>query len=136
MQLCSRVLFGVTLLIVAAIVFTPGPPAPEEQQRLARWFDEVHRTWMPGWITFGLTEFAANIVMFAPLGFFGALAVTSRRALVIPACAAFSVAIELVQGLALPGRDGTWHDVVANTVGAALGWAIAVAVTRRRPATT
>lgn len=129
-MLVARLLLVATVVTVAVIVFTPGPPDALGQQRLARWLDAVHRTWMPGWITFGLIEFLSNVVMFLPLGLFGALALRGRRYLVIPGGAALSGTIELVQQLALPGRDGSWQDIVANTVGAVVGYLLALAVLR------
>lgn len=37
---------------------------------------------------------------------------------------AFGIVIELVQSQ-IPGRDADWHDVVADTVGIVIGWALA-----------
>ncbi len=42
-----------------------------------------------------------------------------------------SAAIELTQGLALPTRVPSWADVLANSLGALLGAALAVALRRR-----
>ncbi len=129
--LVARLLLIATVVTVAVIVFTPGPPDAEGQQRLARWLDAVHQTWMPGWVTFGLIEFASNVLMFLPLGLFGALALRSRRYLVVPACLALSCLVELVQWLGLPDRDGSWRDILANTVGALIGYLVACLVLRR-----
>ncbi|WP_162891361.1 VanZ family protein [Aeromicrobium sp. A1-2] len=77
-------------------------------------------------------EFGANIVLFVPLGILSML--VARRAgwhRVAAAAFALSGAIELAQGLGLPGRTGAWQDVIANTTGAALG-AAGVFVAQRR----
>jgi hypothetical protein len=126
----ARVLLTVTVALIGLIVFTPGPPDASGQQRLRLWLDAVHRTWMPGWITFGLVEFAANVLMFVPLGLFGMLALRRRSWLVIPALALVSGVIELVQRLALPQREASWLDVLANTIGAAAGYGLALVMTR------
>ncbi|AWB90822.1 VanZ family protein [Aeromicrobium chenweiae] len=77
-------------------------------------------------------EFGANILLFLPLGALllallprlGWLRVTALAGL-------FSIAIELTQTVARPGRTGSVADVVANTTGAALG-AVLVALWLRR----
>lgn len=129
--LVARLLLIATVIAVAIIVFTPGPPDADGQQRLAQWLRAVHRTWMPVWVTFGLIEFASNVVMFLPLGLFGALALRARRYLVVPACVALSGLVELVQWAGLPDRDGSWRDILANTVGALVGYLVALALLRR-----
>jgi hypothetical protein len=126
----ARVLLAATVVVIGLIVFTPGPPDASGQLRLRLWLDAVHRTWMPGWITFGLVEFCANVLMFIPLGLFGALSLRDRRWLVIPLLAVTSAVIELVQRFALPQRDGSWHDLMANAVGAAAGYGLALLVAR------
>jgi glycopeptide antibiotics resistance protein len=126
----ARVLAAVTVVVIALIVFTPGPPDASGQQWLRMWLDQVHRTWMPGWITFGLVEFCANVLLFAPLGLFGALSLRERRWRVLPLLAAASGVIELVQRLALPQREASWLDVLANVIGAAAGYGLALLVAR------
>jgi len=127
----ARALLAATAIVVAVIVFTPGPPDESGQRALAAWLDRVHTTWMPGWITFDLIEFASNAVMFLPLGLLGALAMTGRRWVTVPACAALSSAIEVVQSLVLPEREGSWQDIAANSLGALIGCLLALALLRR-----
>jgi glycopeptide antibiotics resistance protein len=63
-----------------------------------------------------------NVILFAPFG--GALALLGRRHLAATlAGLALSAAIETIQ-LAIPGRTTSTADVVWNTLGAALGWAL------------
>lgn len=128
--MAARVLLAVTVVLIGLIVFTPGPPDASGQQRLRLWLDAVHRTWMPGWITFGLVEFAANVLMFVPLGLFGTLAIRRRRWLVIPVLGLASGVIELVQRLALPQREASWLDVLADIMGAAAGCGLALLLLR------
>ena len=61
------------------------------------------------------------------LALFAALAATARwrsgpRVLVLLAVAAYAPASELVQAGLLPDRSGGPYDVVADLLGAALGW--------------
>ncbi|MBS1907077.1 MAG: VanZ family protein [Actinobacteria bacterium] len=81
---------------------------------------------------YAVLEFAANIVLFAPLGMLLALAWRRASAVVlIAAGGAGSVAIELVQ-LAIPGRFSALSDVIANTLGTAVGVLLVRAIGRHR----
>ena len=67
-------------------------------------------------------DLLGNVAFYVPLGIL--LAVSLRHCrwyAVLAAAPALSAALELAQHLWLPGRHGTPRDVVANTVGAALG---------------
>lgn len=128
----ARGLLAVTAVVVAIIVFMPGPPDEAAQLRLARWLDQLHGQGLPAWISFALVEFLSNVVMFLPLGFLGYLAVPRRTWVVMPTLMLLSAAIEITQTLALPRRDGTVQDVVANTLGAVLGWLLAHLLLRHR----
>jgi glycopeptide antibiotics resistance protein len=74
-------------------------------------------------------ELVANIVLFMPFGALAMLVAPRVRWswVVVGGCVA-SGCIELVQAVLLPGRTGSVQDVVANTLGAALGAAVVVAV--------
>ncbi|MDN6555246.1 MAG: VanZ family protein [Acidipropionibacterium acidipropionici] len=106
---CTLVLAAV----IGVIVFTPDPGAGPG---LAPWL-----------------EFAANIVMFLPVG---AVAWWWRRSVPrnVAVGLAATVFIETVQGLFLPHRVADPRDVVANTAGALFGslvcWQIARILTR------
>lgn len=81
-----------------------------------------------GWI-----EFAANVVMFVPLGFLLTLLLRNHWYGVVLALV-LSAGVELAQ-LVIPSRQPSLRDVVANVLGAAVGAALAwVIVLRRRPA--
>ena len=133
--LVARLLLLSTAVLVAVIVFTPGPPDEAGQRALAAWLEHMHQGWLPGWVSFGLIEFLSNVIMFFPLGLLGAMSLTGRRWIAVPVCAAVSCTIELVQWIGLPARDGSWLDVVANLTGGLLGYLTAVAVLHRRPST-
>jgi len=106
-------------------VLWPGPPAAEAQHRLAQWLAAAHRRGLPHWLSFGLVEYVSNIVMFLPLGALGCVAFRRRWLLTWFVLALFSVAIEASQAWWLPQRDGSLRDVSSNSIGAALGIAVA-----------
>lgn len=121
----AAVLLAAAAVAVAVIVFSPFPPDPEGQRRLAIWLAAVHQTWMPRWVTFEVVEFGSNVVMFLPLGLFGGIVFARARVAVVASCVVFSVAVELVQWALLPARQSDWRDVLANSLGAAAGVALA-----------
>lgn len=124
----SAVLLVAVIITVAVITFRQSPPDPEGQRELSAWLRRAHLHGLPEWITLAVVEFAANVVMFAPIGFFGALVFRRRHWLIVPIAAAASVVIEIYQALRLPERVGSVGDVVANTLGATIGLLLAMAV--------
>ena len=128
LRVISAIALATFALIIAVITLWPGPPDPDGQS----WLREVLRNGraygIPAWVTFSRVEFASNVIMFLPVGFFGALALSRHRWLVVPAAAVASAGIETIQAMALPLRYGTVRDVVSNTLGALLGYLLAAAV--------
>ena len=83
-------------------------------------------SWSPtAWISFDVVEFTANVAMFVPLGIL-VLAWGGRWWYGILIGTVLSAAIETIQLLFLPTRVADVRDVVANTVGAAIGVGIAL----------
>ncbi len=128
-------LFGLSVAVLL-ILFWPTRPAGDDQEWLAHWLAGMHRQGRLGWLTFGGVEFVSNVLMFVPLG---ALAALSRPRggdkTALAACFAFSAFAELVQWVVLPHRTGDVRDVVANSLGAAIGIGIVALIrVRRRPA--
>lgn len=80
---------------------------------------------------YDVVQLSANVVLFVPLGFFAMLLVRASVPMVVLGGAVVSAAVELVQAEALPERVASWPDVVANTLGAAVGAVLAVWVRRR-----
>jgi len=119
--------FGV---VVTVITLWPGPPDPDGQLALRVFLLQAYTHGLPTWITFGLIEFAANIVMFVPLGLFGALVMVRHSWLVVPIAVAASIAIEVFQSARLVERVGTPRDVIANGLGALLGYLCSLLVLR------
>lgn len=130
MRIVSGTLLITFCAVVATITFWPGPPDPDGQQALHEFLIEAHAHGLPTWITFGKIEFGANILMFIPIGLFGALTLPKWRWLIVPAAVAASTAIEIIQAAGLPDRVGSPRDVVANGLGAAIGYLLACLVVR------
>lgn len=97
---------------------------------------EPHRTAVWGWLV--NSDGPANVVLFAPAGLFVAL-LSRRPVLTAAGLTALSFSIECWQAT-LTTRVGSFDDVVANGLGAALGACAAAVVlltrrlTRPRPA--
>lgn len=86
----------------------------------------------PSWLGYSAVEFTANVVFFAPFGFFAVLLLGARRWWVGPLGGfVVSSAIETVQAVFLPARFASVDDVVANTAGAVLGVLVGVVVLGR-----
>ena len=90
------------------------------------------------WQGYEVVQFSANIALFVPLGAF-VLLLWHLAGLVQAtlAGAAVSSLIELLQHLVRPERIASLQDVVANTIGAAVGAGLVWVVRRRsklRPA--
>ncbi|SDM42897.1 VanZ family protein [Microbacterium azadirachtae] len=88
---------------------------------------------VPVTIGYPVLEFLANVALFIPLGLCLAGGWPSLHSgWIVAAGMLFSTLIEIVQ-LGMPSRYATLSDVVANTVGTAVG-AFAVILMRRRAA--
>ena len=95
---------------------------------------------------FALVVGLSLVVLFAPSGdgaapfpqadkvvhltLFALLAGTARwrfgpALVVLAVVAAYAPLSEVVQALALPHRDGDWHDAAADLAGVVLGWLLA-----------
>lgn len=82
-------------------------------------------------LSHGVVEFCANVVLFVPLGVL--LALTLRRpAWAMPIALIVTAAIEAGQALFLAERTPSLGDVVANLAGAGLGIAAVLLARRRR----
>ena len=128
------VLAGVGALCLAGVLVVGYLPSRVDGglepgvRRLLAWLQGLGA---PEWVNYDFIDFLANIGFFVPIGLVGALLLGRMRWLAIPLGAALSGALELGQALFLPERYASWSDVLANTVGAALGTLIAAAARRR-----
>lgn len=82
-------------------------------------------------LTYSATEYTANIVLFVPFGVLVGLLTRLRPWTVVGLGLATSTAIELTQLLFLPDRVADVRDLIANTLGTAVGAGILVVARRR-----
>lgn len=114
------------------IVFWPSPVDTGSAGMIRTTLAALHSLGIPERVDYSVVEWTANVGLFVPFGLFCA-ALLTRRFVWLAAVAglAASCSIETVQHLLLPARYASVHDVLANSLGAALG-AVAVYDTRRR----
>lgn len=103
---------------------------------------DVNQTFAGQWLldrgvtnyeAYWLIEFWSNVALYGPLGIFAmAMLPTLRWWQAVVLAVAVSGTFELLQGL-LSGRTASPQDVVANTLGAAIGAGLVVAVRAVRP---
>jgi glycopeptide antibiotics resistance protein len=126
----ARGLFPAYLVVLALVVFLPAAEA-DRFTGVVGWLAlQVGRLGVPVDSAYLVLEFTANIVLFLPFGLLAAIAYPRLRTVAVVALAsASSVVIELVQ-LTIPSRYATVSDVIANTLGAALGSLIVAAFGR------
>ena len=121
----DALLVGSVLVILRATL-----PSDQPASGLDPWtwipFEDLIRAWSfdrsRGVI---LGQMAQNVVLFVPFGM--ALVLRQRRAplwRVVLVSAAFSIGIEVIQGLAGNGRAADVTDVLMNVLGGACGWAL------------
>lgn len=128
-------LSGVALVLGAALAITLSPTPVDRGRRgqVAAVLDWAHGLGVPASFGYAELEFAANVLMFLPLGLFVGLLVRGRwwwLALAFPPL--LSTGIELAQLLLLPERFADVSDVIANTLGGWLGVGIAALIPGRR----
>jgi glycopeptide antibiotics resistance protein len=116
---------GILVAYAIAVLVVTLWPAPVDrgfEPTISRGLALLHRNGLPIWFGYNKLEFAANIVMFVPAGFLVSMLLPARRwylaLLVVPA---LSICIELTQAIFLSSRFATVNDVIANSLGAAIG---------------
>lgn len=108
--------------VVLVVTLSPSQMDQAVQNGVVRLLAALHRNGLPESVGYGEIEFLANIAMFVPLGFMGALLFSSRWSwLALVGGAGFSVAVENIQRVFLAERVYSEWDIVANTMGALLG---------------
>jgi glycopeptide antibiotics resistance protein len=131
MLLRHPVLSLVTIAYLALVGWITLSPIDSPSQfgilwALAEFFDSHAAT---DWITFARLEFAANVLMFVPVGlFFVLLLGRSLWWLAIAMGIAMTVAIEYAQHF-IANRVSDPRDLVANAIGAIVGTLVALALT-------
>ncbi|WP_127792803.1 VanZ family protein [Agromyces sp. LHK192] len=117
----ARLLLVPYLVVLGLFVFMPGSDVQPVGGALVWAADMLSSLGVPFDAAYAFVEFTANIVLFVPLGLLLSLAGWHLPfwAIVLIGLVSTCV-IEAVQ-LAIPGRYSTLSDVVANTLGTALG---------------
>ncbi|GEK21479.1 VanZ family protein [Cellulomonas xylanilytica] len=126
-------LLAVCCVAALVIVLSPWPLQRVSGGVTYHAIAALHERGVPSQVDYGLMEFLANIALFVPLGALGVVVLGPRRWwAVLAVSAALSITVELVQAVALPHRTASGWDVLANTVGAAVGLGLVAAVRRAR----
>jgi len=124
--LLLTVLYAVAL---GLIVFWPTPVDRAGHDSLQRGLSWLQAHGAPGWLTYGMVEFASNIVLFIPAGFLVVVLAGARYWWLGPLGGLLgSAAIEVGQLLLLPARTASARDIVANTAGAIIGTVLGLLV--------
>ncbi|MFE6995702.1 VanZ family protein [Microbacterium sp. NPDC057659] len=127
----ARILLAPYLVVVLLLTWLPAKDAGQVTgivATVAHWFEGL----IPFEVGYPILEFLANVAMFVPLGVLATLAWPRMHgAWVIGAGAVLSTVIELVQ-LSMPSRYSTLSDVIANTLGTAVGYQVVVFWRRMR----
>ena len=121
----------VTLAYLGLVGFVTLAPMPESGRDSIIWriVDVFDRFAATRWLDYWTVEFLANVAMFVPLGLFLVLLLgRGRWWLAILLGFALTVVIEVVQQ-SLPTRVSDLRDIVANSVGAAIGVLLALVLT-------
>lgn len=132
-----RLLLCAYLAVLGWVVFAPASDATQVTGIVATLARLVADG---GVVTFSeaytVLEFLANVALFVPFGVLWQFAAPRLRPMAVVALGlATSAGVELVQ-LLLPSRVSSVSDIVANTLGAALGVGVAAFVNARRDART
>jgi hypothetical protein len=121
----SRIVFGLLFagytVLLGFVGFRPTPVDREASPTVWWWIRAVRRAGFE-WYSYEFLEFSANVLLFVPLGLLGVLAVGLRfwwAPLVFGVAA--TVVIETGQAMLLPERFPSTSDVIANSIGTALG---------------
>jgi glycopeptide antibiotics resistance protein len=108
------------VLVLAVVLFSP---TSHVQTALVNDLVRVLQALLPdSWVTFTRVEVLMNAVIIAPVSFLGSRVWPRLRWQDWTAYAFVGAStVELIQGVLLPGRQASFSDIVANTIGALLG---------------
>ena len=124
--LLLSVLYFVALALIA---FWPTPVDRAGHDALQRTLVWLQAHGAPAWLTYGMVEFASNIVLFIPAGLLLVVLAGARYWWLGPLGGLLgSAAIELGQLVLLPARTASPRDIIANTSGAIIGTVLALLV--------
>ena len=119
------------------IGFWPSPVDRSIDGSLLHVLAYLHSIGVPDVVDYRFIERTANVLLFVPLGALAAAQLRRRHWwIAVVACIAVSGFIETGQLLMLPARCASWIDLLANSVGAAIGVSITMLLRRRTLYTT
>jgi VanZ family protein len=119
------------VLVVAFIVFAPTADFPSAS--VVYIWRGLQALGAPDYVTPGAVEFGTNVLLFVPLSILGSTFRPRWRLAAWTTAGVVGTAfIELSQALLLPGRSPELQDMVANTLGAVLGYLLMMPARRRR----
>lgn len=111
------------LYVVGAAVMVLAPDSDLPTDTAEAIWRLLHRLGAPDWVTDEDVEVVLNVLLFVPLSFLGAVLRPGWGWLRwLGAGFAVTAVVEFVQGVFLPGRTPDVVDMVANTLGALLGY--------------
>lgn len=120
----SRFAFAALLAMVTFLTLTPDPDLAKEGFDLMRWL--AVRLFGDASVNDKIAHFLAYVALGAT-AFLARLRMLGPAPLVVAALAAYGGLLEVLQGLGV-ARQADFFDAVANTAGAATGFALAAAV--------
>lgn len=124
----TALLFAAYSVALTLIAFWPSPVDGGIAGFIDRVLNALHRFGVPERVDYDLVETGSNVALFIPFGVLAAAYLPLNMSWIAVVAGAFaSVLIEAGQELFLPGRFATLQDVLANTLGAALGTVIVYA---------
>ncbi|NUT71238.1 VanZ family protein [Pseudarthrobacter sp. C4D7] len=131
-----QLILAAMVVPLALVAFWPTPVDQPVSGQLAIVLNFLHHHGIPRWFNYDFVERSANVALFLPVGFVGALAFPNKKWWQIGAFGMLvSGCIELGQFLFLHSRFASPSDVMTNTSGAVIGALVAlVAMQERRPA--
>lgn len=126
-RVAAALLMVLYLGVAAFIVFVPDGGIPTSSvNAITMLLEEMGA---PAWFNGDHVEFLTNVILFVPLTMLGATLLPSLRWWAwLEVGLGLTVAIEVWQLVFLPGRTPELADIVANTLGAMLGYLVVVAV--------
>ena len=120
---------GAYLVFLVWLTLTPQDQHTSQAAFVVRVLDALHRRGYAESIGYDRFELLANIALFVPAGMFLLLLLGAGRWWVAALlCFATTAAIESAQH-AIPGRVPDERDLVANSLGAIIGIAVALVIT-------
>jgi glycopeptide antibiotics resistance protein len=123
------VLLAAYVVALALIAFWPTPVDKNLGGGLSTALQWIYDQGGPRWLRYNTVEFFSNVVLFLPIGLFvTALARPGRWWLALLFGLGATITIELGQHVFLPARFASVFDLLANTLGAALGLLLGLAI--------